>query len=354
MTQYSVPSSAASIGLSLADATLAEDGSVWNFAFGANLSRRILTGRRRIEPLESMPAVVYGWELSFDYQGLPFLEPGFGTLRKVTGMRDGNELDHRVCVHGVVHRMTAADYQQLLVTEGGSGRNDVPGYRAVPVRCCVYQPSGDAIHPPSPCSTPTVSPGTEIVAVALVATADVIRPGTLPSDRYAKLLVSGAAAYGLDQEYQAFLQAHPRHVKTWAGITVVFFFYAVLMLPLWVLLLPFWCCCGGTRRKEAKQKDSDTRQVVVVREGRPPARCFHVIGRCLGSLLWTLNCVCLPWCRGGIKYPEELVRSPQDLSARWPQFKEAAWEQKGQQRVNSEAIMGGRGLYPLPMGVFRL
>ena len=74
--------------LTLRDATHAEDGSVWNFAFGANLSRRILTGRRTIEPIESWPAVVHGWELSFDYKGLPFLEPGFGTLRACTSHTD--------------------------------------------------------------------------------------------------------------------------------------------------------------------------------------------------------------------------------------------------------------------------
>jgi hypothetical protein len=358
-SQYSVPppspSPAGERELTLADATHARDGSVWNFAFGANLSRRVLTGRRRIEPLESLPAVVFGWELSFDYRGLPFLEPGFGTLRKVTalsgpGSEDGGpRREGGVCVHGVVHRMSAPDYQQLLVTEGGSGRDDVPGYRAVPVRCRVYQPSADAVHPPTPCPAPTTAPGAEIVAVALVATADVIRPGTLPSDRYAKLLVTGAHAYGLDKEYQRFLQAQPRHTKTCAGICSITFLYTVLLLPLWLLLWPFWCCCGGTRRKEAKEKDPVTGQVVVLQEGRPPARCFHGIGRCVSGVVWTLNCVCLPWCRGGIEYPEEGVRSPQDLAARWPQFKEAAWERQAQQRDT-----GAGAAYPLPVAAFRL
>ena len=52
----------------------------------------------------------------------------------------------------------------------------------------------------------------------------------------------------------------------------------------------------------------------------------------------------------------EGVRSPQDLAARWPQFKEAAWEQEAQHRVVKK-VEGGiseRVLYPLPVGAFRL
>ena len=87
-----------------------------------------------------------------------------------------------------------------------------------------------------------------------------------------------------------------------------------------------------------------------------PARCFHGIGRCLAGVVWTLNCVCLPWCRGGIEYPEEGVRSPQDLAARWPQFKEAAWEQQAQQRETGKmgSNTGAGAAYPLPVAAFRL
>ena len=73
----------------------------------ANLSRRILT-ERTIEPIETGPSRAGGGY--FDYKGLPFLEPGFGTLRACTSHTD-------VCVHGVVHRMSVADYEQLLLTK---------------------------------------------------------------------------------------------------------------------------------------------------------------------------------------------------------------------------------------------
>ena len=329
--------------LTLRDATHRPDGSVWNFAFGANLSRKILTGRRKIEPLESWPALANGWELSFDYRGIPFLEPGFGTLRKTSSPS--------VCVHGVVHRMSAADYQQLLVTEGGSGRTDVPGYRSVPIRCTVYAPSAGSKHPPSMCENPAAMPGVEIVAVALIATSDVLRLGTLPSNRYVDLLISGSKNYGLADEYQNYLSSHPRHRKTRAGWATICFLYLIVFLPIWILLLPFWCCCGGQQRKMAKVRDTKTGTFAVVRQGKPPARCFHVIGECIGKITWGLNSVCLPWCKGAIEYPNPAVRSPQDLATKWPQFKEATWALTGDDR-HADKPMSSEA--PMPVAAFRV
>ena len=230
------------------------------------------------------------------------------------------------------------------MSEGGSGRTDVPGYRAVPVRCTLYAPVTEAIHPPSKCPSPVASPGNEIVAIALVATSDVLRPGTLPSDRYAKLLINGAAAYGLDKDYQTFLQSHPRHKKTCAGICTLAVYYVVVLLPLWVVLLPFWCCCGGRQRKLAKGRHPETNEVVVIRKGKPPARCFHDLFQCLGGVSWNLNALCLRCCRGRIEFPDESVRSPVDVATRWPQFKEPSWKFETTRRDE----------YPLPADAYRL
>ena len=54
----------------------------------------VLTGRRKITPVKSVRAVVRDYELSFEYNGLSFIEPGFGTLRKAKN----------ACAHGVLHR----------------------------------------------------------------------------------------------------------------------------------------------------------------------------------------------------------------------------------------------------------
>jgi len=52
----------------------------WNFAYGANLSMKAIK-RRRLNPLEVVPCVLKGYELSFDMIGVTYIEPAFGTLR---------------------------------------------------------------------------------------------------------------------------------------------------------------------------------------------------------------------------------------------------------------------------------
>lgn len=46
-----------------------QDGSVWQFAYGANMCPRKLNGARGLNPLESMPAALPGWRLTFTHRG---------------------------------------------------------------------------------------------------------------------------------------------------------------------------------------------------------------------------------------------------------------------------------------------
>ena len=41
---------------------------VWYFAFGANMSKKKLTGSRGITALESLPAKLPGWTLDFNHR----------------------------------------------------------------------------------------------------------------------------------------------------------------------------------------------------------------------------------------------------------------------------------------------
>ena len=88
--------------------------------------------------------------LSFEYSGLPFLEPGFGTL--VESPLQG------VCVHGAAHLLSTAQLDRLRATEGGGGRDDVPGYRLREVTAEAYD-------------------GRRVRAVALVGTPEVLQVG---------------------------------------------------------------------------------------------------------------------------------------------------------------------------------
>ena len=47
---------------------------VWYFAFGSNMASRVLIGRRQVQPMESHPCVVEGYDLVFNMRGLPFFE----------------------------------------------------------------------------------------------------------------------------------------------------------------------------------------------------------------------------------------------------------------------------------------
>lgn len=48
---------------------------IWYFAFGANMSRKKLTGSRGIAPLESLPAKLPGWALEFNHRCMNTLAP---------------------------------------------------------------------------------------------------------------------------------------------------------------------------------------------------------------------------------------------------------------------------------------
>jgi hypothetical protein len=45
-----------------------EGEGIWYFAYGANMSPKKLTGSRKITPLESVPATLPGWALSFNHR----------------------------------------------------------------------------------------------------------------------------------------------------------------------------------------------------------------------------------------------------------------------------------------------
>lgn len=85
------------------------DGTVWNFAFGANMCPRKLNGARGLHPVESAPACLPGHRLAFTHRG------GFGTLVPLAGGEAGPA--GLPAVHGVLHRLSAADYGRLACME---------------------------------------------------------------------------------------------------------------------------------------------------------------------------------------------------------------------------------------------
>ncbi|KAG0048734.1 hypothetical protein BGZ83_006337 [Gryganskiella cystojenkinii] len=189
------------------------DGTIWYLAYGSNMDPKVLSGRRKIKPLESKPVIVPGYWLSFDIGGLPFLEPCFASILKMDPARM-HQRDYAVFVHnrtrygqvfswdenhpersypptlqGVVHKITEHDWRKVIESEGGWGHDVPTGYDQIEVDCQVVGSSG------------------HIAAQVLTARPLSIKTQCQPSARYKNLLTAGAAHHNLDPEYQMYLSS---------------------------------------------------------------------------------------------------------------------------------------------------
>jgi hypothetical protein len=158
------------------------DATVWVFAYGANMNRDVLSGRRMIKPAESVPAKLHGYRLSFNQPGLPYREPGFATVEPAPA-------GHKRSVHGVAHRMTNAEWNYYKESEGAAGQSD-QGYGVISVRLEAYD--GRALE--------AYTLQTQPKTLARLRGKD-----AMPSKRYLNLLRKGANEFALDQEYQDYL-----------------------------------------------------------------------------------------------------------------------------------------------------
>lgn len=180
---------------------------------GANMASRCLTGRRKIVPLSSEPAILHDYELNFNLRGVPYIEPCFGNVEHVPGAK----------VHGVLHKMTHKQFEHLLRTEAGSGTSN-HGYIAQPVECVTYD--GKKVT----ARVLQCMPGAE----QHVTKEDMIRENLLPSKRYLTLLRDGAREHHLESAYIEWLDTHPhaeRHMHIallWVLIGVV---HLIALLP---------------------------------------------------------------------------------------------------------------------------
>lgn len=144
------------------------------FAFGANMARRVLVRRRRIHPLDSVPARLDDHALRFSLRGLPFVEPAFATIVPAPGES----------MFGVLHTLTKPDLARLDRIEASYDRVDV-----------VVTTSDGPV------------PATAYRARRFVAE----RP---PSRRYLHLLIEGAKEHGLPDAWIEALRAREgAHVR---------------------------------------------------------------------------------------------------------------------------------------------
>lgn len=147
-----------------------KNGHMWYFAFGANMSSRVLSARR-VRPLSREPAALAGYRLVFHERGVPIFEPAFASIEPAAGG----------IVHGVLLRLEHAAFSLIDSTEG-------PGYDLLEVDV-VGRDSG------------------RVRATAYTSRRPVA--GLVPSRRYLDLLCEGARENGLPADYVRRLEAQP-------------------------------------------------------------------------------------------------------------------------------------------------
>lgn len=155
------------------------DASTWYFAYGANMSPRVLA-RRALAPMSSQAGRLDGYQLRFSHRGLIPTEPAFANIEPAPP---------GASVHGVLHELTAADMARLDRIEGAEYLHveaTVIGASSGPVVARAYRDP----HP--------------------------VR-GRRPSRRYLSDLCEGARHFGLPDAYVRELAAHPS--LHWPGLS---------------------------------------------------------------------------------------------------------------------------------------
>ncbi|UJR10557.1 hypothetical protein I4U23_014757 [Adineta vaga] len=191
---------------------------VYNFAYGSNMCPKVLSGRRKIRPLESIPGVLEGWQLTFDLRGIPGVEPCFGNIK------ENPESE----IHGILHKMTNTDFKYLLTTEGGSGV-DANGY--IPYRVNVHAYDGRTIE--------------AYTLVVRQVSPSILTHHALPSARYVGLLRSGAAHHKIHPLYIEYLQSLPsieRNKPIMVLVIIEILLLVILLSPVWIPTIVYYMC----------------------------------------------------------------------------------------------------------------
>lgn len=145
--------------------------TTWYFGYGSNMSRTIFFEHRKMDPLTTRIARLDGYRLCFNIPVGPG-ERGVGNIEVAPGAH----------TWGLLHLLSAADFARLDLSEG------VPAgfYQRVAVSVLA-----DGAEP----------------LTAITYQSSLITDGRKPSARYMNLLLEGARAHGLPDDYIAQLEA---------------------------------------------------------------------------------------------------------------------------------------------------
>jgi len=227
--------------------TLKPSDDIYYFGVGSNMLKDKLVNRgmnnSKIEIKSFEAAVVKGYRLAFNMRGFPPFEPGMGALEPITSNSDStttattsisnsnNDESPQLLMsecHGSLCKMTRENYEKVWVSEGGG--SETPGYEEIVVDAYKYTNKGisnDGVR----ISNDGVS-RIPVKAISLRA-----RPHTRmtidasPSERYMKILITGAQELGLEASYINMLKSIPTQ-KTTKLIKILglnYFYFAGLL-----------------------------------------------------------------------------------------------------------------------------
>ncbi|KAG0293576.1 hypothetical protein BGZ96_002621 [Linnemannia gamsii] len=188
--------------------------TIWYLAYGSNMDPKVFSGRRKIQPIESLVVTVPNYWLSFDIGGIPYVEPCFASILKMNYSRmhqkeyalevhsrtmhgrefvwDESHAEHPQrsyppILQGVAHKITLRDWQMVIQSEGGWGHDVPTGYNQIQVDCVMHGSKE------------------KLRAFVLESRPVSVKTHCQPSARYKNLLTSGAAHHHLDASYQNYL-----------------------------------------------------------------------------------------------------------------------------------------------------
>lgn len=209
--------------------------TVLYLGYGSNMSAETFRGRRNIQPISQINALVPQLALTFDLPGVPYSEPCFANTRyRDMGKGAKNNKTHPPYhkdqwskgLVGVVYEITKADYIHVIATEGGGS-----AYQDVLVDC--YALSEDPRE-----EVPLEPRGATFKAHTLFSPPNVSRPDpsyAQPSPRYLKLITDGAEENNLPLEYQAYLN----NIRTYTTTTIKQKLGQFIFLSLWGPIFTF-------------------------------------------------------------------------------------------------------------------
>eukprot|EP00834_Sanchytrium_tribonematis_P001973 NODE_53_length_30760_cov_1.203712.p14 type:complete len:231 gc:universal NODE_53_length_30760_cov_1.203712:27301-27993(+) len=151
---------------------------VWYLAYGSNMNKDILIGRRKINPTDSRNVIIHDYQLSFNVPGIPFIEPSFASI-----------LPRKGCLlHGVAFEISEKDFLKIQHSEGGQGIRGI-SYQPIEIEAESYD-------------------GKKFVVRTLYYSCSIF-PNIKefhPSKRYLNLIIEGAKQNKLDSHYLQMLE----------------------------------------------------------------------------------------------------------------------------------------------------